>query len=281
MPTSKLENLSVLLTLDLQKRSISALKYILTKLPNQANTELLHSISDFPYSVLIFLCQNSPDFELLCQQNSLILKHFQQQLKAAGHPSIELKSLDGKMQYSIFELYIAASFMNNFNSTKSSADRETALNNACALGLFDALLIRCMTHEKILKNPAKSPAAKEQALKNILHDLHQITNLYLAYGYIQAGFVLNSLGAYFIENNDEARGITFFEESVKYFLRAFFLKDNPYSNEILSNLTHRKSLLDIFQEQNLQFENWDEAKTTFREWMGERYNSIESLAKSE
>lgn len=287
MEFPKLSEMKIILDPELEAKIIPVSNYILEVNASQNIddlNELTQDLINFPYAVLIKLCQHNPEIETFFRTNESLANKLKQKLREVEHPDIEIKSMDGKEEYSIFDLYLAASLMYDFLNETSNISRMDALNYACALGLNDALLSRCMVNEKIIKQPDQTQERIQKAIATVMQDTNQLSNLYWGLGYLESGFILHSLGTFLLTKptlDDKNYARTMLEQSTRKFLCASLIKDQEHSRLVMHHVTQGKGTDFLFKNSQLQLADWDDIKVTLKLWAKDRYETLESQAIKE
>jgi len=232
------------------------------------NTEekkyLATQFSNYPYKILVNLCQIKT-IDHFCHTNEYFLELINKKLAESNlidlsmtNPKLALKSMDGSKVYSVFDLYLAAFYMNEFYAlgrrtsqmrgglNQLSKHRSEDLRHACQLGLYNAFLARFKVDDKIIHDEMHkfTQQAKDDALKELLNDADQLSNLYWGIGCASAGCELFAIGEFLLQQNDsesKARGKLIICAAIKKMLLAARLTSNDYSNSIMYSITHDKN----------------------------------------
>ncbi|MDR3491120.1 MAG: hypothetical protein P4M12_03625 [Gammaproteobacteria bacterium] len=210
-----------------------------------------------------------------------------------------IQTLDGGNMM-VYDILMGASLYSR--AIDSDVDRKykmSLINEACKWNNYNALILRCETKISLLENIVlstddKKVNQKSEALEQILVDIISLSNTYWGIGYARAGCILNQLATLYnklaaslIKTNPEeckklkTQADNFSEQSIKNFLIAFYLEDNPQSKIIMNDITQNKGILSMLSNAN-QFSDWTAAKIKFQEWITrEAYAKVEREAKSE
>lgn len=287
MSASRLSNLAVTVSAETEKQIDSALVYIVNTIIDkpEKHKEIATKLANFPYKALVRICQKDNFVEKFCRTNPDFLALIKEKLSPTNYPDIGMESIDGKENYHLFDIYLAASFMSHFMTAgRGDRDRVPSLNAACDLGLYNALSIRCIINEKTVKNMSLKEDDREQAVKEIMADTKRLINLYWGAGYVQAGCILHSLANHFLAKEDENeinRGQSMREDAIKNFLCAALLQNNDTSNAQIQSVTKGQGLMALFEGGNVHFSDWTEAKVICQEWAKDSYPILEKCAQEE
>jgi hypothetical protein len=219
--------------------------------------------------------------------------------------------MDGKEHFDVLDLYLSA-YLQKTASSRDLAkqyhtDVKVALNDACQLGAYDALLVRCETSFNAIRENAKkliSSGANKDALITLLdqdttkflEDNKRLSNLYWGLGYVQAACRLYTLsqlsfqteGGESAENEEKTRKKICIEQAVQHFLCAAALDQNDSSKMIMHNIIGEKNIFvlinEFFKENALEIQltDWPQGKLFFHQRLGQaRYDDIEIQANNE
>lgn len=240
-------------------------------------------------TVLKLYCKNT-EIKNFCQSNTRFHNVLSKILKDYGYINIEINAMDGKERFTIFDHYMAALSMHNYYTNLVSAHYSKeiqagairALDIACELGLYNALVARCKQNIKKIISVKPSDANNELSMQIILEDDRRLSNLYWGIGYIQAGCLLQEIANFFLKVKMKEKGVLLHEKAIKYFLCAFLLKDNAYSNEIINTFTSEERLLSLFNQNDVEISSWDEVQILLNSWVEDSdYERIFLLAEKE
>lgn len=256
-----------------------------------------HFLSQYDHKILIALCKKEKKIEEFCQTNSEFNTILKEKLEKANYIHREVHTLDGSQTVSLFELYLAASFMNAIHHRDK--DIAESLDNAVELGLYNALMVKYKCYEKIIDQQEKILADKkasadttqksldtiDKTIRKMMAIAKKLSLLYGSLGYMQAGRIYKMLGNRFLakqNDDDKNRGKTMIEEAVKNYICSSYLKDDTYSNDILAQATKGEGFQQLFENDEKPMPStWLEAKSIFQEWTKDRFNFIEKDAKQE
>lgn len=262
----------------------------------ESNKDLVDTLINYRHDFLLRACQREPKVENFCRTNPLFIDALKKEIQASfdadksvNHPYLEIRSMNGVLRYTVFDLYLATMFEQISSSrelaTAFKIEMKKSLDYACQLGLYDAFLVRCESLFNTIKN---NISTLDENNAKILVNIDMLTNLYWGIGYLQAGCRLYTLGEVLLQAEQEDCCRMFREQAVKNFLCAALLENDSYSNEIMNNITANKGVAQVFdpflEENNFegQFTNWSDAKKFFCERIGEEsYALMEKEAKCE
>ena len=277
---------------DLNYQEEDILTYFETAFLTNSSYNVKHAanyLTQFHYITLMNCCFKNEKFKNFCQTNDALHAELALLLKRFGYTNVALKSMDNSEFHSIFDLFLAALAMkiyyDNFAFARRSLEARNcgfkALDTACQLGLYHALIEKC---RHSIKNIAKHSSAKEEIkeyLSLLINDINRLTNLYWSMGYVMAGVMLQEVGNYFLTTqNDQEQGKFFHEQAIKKFLCATLLSDAPISLQIIHSLNPEQGYLKVLEP--LHVKTWQEFQQLLAKWIGEEeYARILALAKNE
>jgi len=283
---------------ELQK-TLSSIELIIDSNDNKNFDRLSKGLIKYSLDLLQKFYQASTKFKDFCQKNVQFQDAMADNLRGRGFINVAITSMNGKEHISLFEIFIAAGtlgqFYTNMTKARASKDEEAkemrlhcmqALSAACELGLYNALLARCDLNTTRLSSTTVSDAEKEEAIKSILADVKRLSNLYWLMGYVAAGWILHDVSDYFAKIPEKKnRAISFREESIKNFLCASRLEENPDSKKIEHSMTGGKEYLEDMEikDGDKILRTWSDAKMTLNTWSGNRetYEKLRNTAKIE
>jgi hypothetical protein len=307
MAFPKLESINVSITKEEELKLVSALNYakgILEEGEPDEIEEVISKLKKFSFLHLLKMSQMDKSFLEFCRKNemfhSLLVADLKDASKAgesgAFHPTAGMVSLDGVQTFSVFDFYLAAHFenvaLNRGLSQQYKIPSKSALDYACELGLYDALLVRSQINfEQIKKSLADSSNTTnvnmmDSALKLIISDSDRLCNIYRELGYIQSALRFYALSTQpFAKEQQDA----FLDRAIKNMLCADRLigKDS-ISADIKQNILGNDSvmpLLQVFlQDNNIDqpVSQWEDLKYFLSNLIGkDRFAVVEKQAAVE
>jgi hypothetical protein len=181
-----------------------------------------------------------------------------------------------KESYSILDHYISDALIMNFLKLKSADDgqkkRGDLLHEACQLGSYDGLVIRCNINTQQLLKQADS---NDNLINDIKKDSERLISLYGAIGYVQAGSTMLEVGSHLLGQADDDNvklGADYYELGVTYLLCATLLEKDNYSNTVMNSVTAGAGPLAVFKKSDIDlsaFKNAISAQNELKNWVGE------------
>ncbi|HVY53165.1 MAG TPA: hypothetical protein VHA13_01440, partial [Gammaproteobacteria bacterium] len=233
----------------------------------------------------------SERFKNFCLQNAEFNNKASEKLKKYRYVNVEIKSMDGNESLSLFQILIAAKLFSLYNehlpkvrqSSESRIICSQAVELACEFGLLISLIARCDMNMAKISSTSTSHEEREKSISVILADTKRLSNLYWAFGYVQAGCILQELAEKILPLDEEKDRIyVFCEESLKNFLCATLLADHPYSRMIENSLISDELGSEV-KKGGLKIETQEDAKLLLKEWSGskENFERIQARAQAE
>jgi hypothetical protein len=225
-----------------------------------------------------------------CQTNSTVRTIISDKLKEFNSPNIDVISKDKLESHTILDHVFGYHLMDAFVSQKrddsSGQSRANILRDACAIGSYHGLVIRCKFNLVALNNSAITSDAekKQKVLEKILVDCDHLSNLYGAIGYIRKAIVLLELSLCFDTQNDKDRMVIYKQQAIKNFVCASLLQEDKYSNALIDSITNGAGVSSLFADTNNEFQlgDWVAAKVLFQESIGkDAYAMLERQANSD
>jgi hypothetical protein len=236
------------------------------------------------------LIHHSPSIREFCQTNLAVQPVIAAKLKEFNSPNIEIISKNKLESHSILDHVFAYHLLDAFVRIKrddiSGHSRVNILKDACSIGSYHGLIIRCKFNLAVLNNQtiASTPEKKAATLKKIFLDCDHLTNFYGAIGYIRKGIVLLELAHYYHAQNETDRVTDAREQATKNFMCASLLQDDSYSNALIDSITKGAGIASIFTDTENEFQlgDWLAAQILFQDSVGkDTYNMLEEQAKTE
>jgi hypothetical protein len=258
-----------------EKDAAEFITYCLTQPNTTELADLLVKISPIQFYRLTTL---STEIQEYCSTQSTFDFIWQEKLISNKCPSIVIHSKDAKEHLSPYDLFIGLSFYQSFLTLNvRDVKRVEALNKACDVGLYAALIVRIKTHVSVIKNQGLQPKGEEEFNK-LLNDTKRLSNLYWRLGYLQAAYTFRDISNHFydlhlalIDTDAELilqKAQLFGQLAVHHFLCASFLVEHPTSKEIWQNIPDGK-MIDSSIEQQDQMQVWmDNQNAIFLEKLG-------------
>ncbi|GEM_PF-6859776 len=245
------------------------------------------------------LTSHNEDLKNFCRDQLDVQTAWAEKFLKGKYPSIPIDTLDGR-HISIYDLLMGTSLYSAFRNEKTgSTFRLTLIDEACNWGCYDALVLRCQIKLTELKKIGM-PLNDEQALKHeaaiemILWDANLLAMNYWGIGYVRAGTALDQLAILLdvqaqVDTDSEktkmtadafiSQSKTLQEVAVKYFLCAYLLEAQPFSQTLMNDVTQGLGILSVWRDTSA-FSDWTAAKQQFQEWLTpDIYNLVEAQAK--
>jgi hypothetical protein len=149
------------------------------------------------------LIHHSKIIREFCQTNSTVRTIISDKLKEFNSPNIDIISKDKQEFHTILDHVFGYHLMDTFVSQKredsSGHSRANILRDACAIGSYHGLVIRCKFNLVALNNSniTSDSDKKQSILSKILLDCDHLSNLYGATGYIKKAITLLELSIFF------------------------------------------------------------------------------------
>ncbi|HVY53755.1 MAG TPA: hypothetical protein VHA13_04475 [Gammaproteobacteria bacterium] len=275
-----------------ESETLKAIETAITCKKKSENEKLASMLINYPAELLQKFFIKSEKFKNFCLHNDCFNSAISEKLKEYNYINMPITSMDRSESFSLFQIFMAAQLFSLYNihfpkirqSSESRMICNQALELACQFGLFIALIARCENNIARVSSTSLSHEEKEKCISAILADTKRLSNLYWAFGYVQAGCILRELVEKLLLLGEEKNRITaFFEEHIKCLLCATLLADHQYSKEVANSLTDGGGLNAEIKKAGLKIETQEDAKLLLKEWSGgkENFDRIQACAQAE
>lgn len=192
----------------------------------------------------------------------------------------------GYFHQAVSEYFLDAVFEHEFTKDVT-AQHGALLKLACEkFRSYSGLLSRADT-DLIKVGNSLSSTTQENCIQRIIQDCNQLCDLYGAIGYVHAAKIHLALALKFekpdITTDDSNRQLVIREQAVKFFLCAYHLRNDDYSNKIIDVATEGAGLPALFKEdKGFDFSSWDTALTMMTDLVGkDAFDRLNQQAKGE
>ncbi len=216
------------------------------------------------------------------ESNSEAKKTLAEKLKDLGCANIDVISKDQQKQEShslldhAWSNYLLYAFTSTKREDTSGSQRIKILTDACSLGSYQGLVMRCVFNRSILASPTviSDPEKQKKYIQKILLDSDRLANLYGALGYVRKGLNLLFLSEFFNKedkNHDKVLSQTYENQAIKSFICGHLLEDDVYSATLMAAITQNKGISALFKNDDSEnfavlekiLSNWDRLQEVF------------------
>jgi hypothetical protein len=212
------------------------------------------------------LSEKSASFKYFCETNISHLKVWQQVLRAAKYPGIEVKSQTGSPGCTTYNQFIASYLFDEFQEMEDSHSPAACflLDKACENRFLFALVERCNQNLEVLKNDKASQQESAIAINQLEADIESLCNLYWGVGYGFSCKMYLNLGKFYGKIHEEGYGVlseTYYLKAVEKFCCAEVLTKNELSQQITNFLVGEGNYFEYTL--GMPFKNWKSAKESY------------------